>query len=96
LKVTLKNEVAGRVVILAAPFLWDRYRRKVYVVAGIVAGLLVTTQVIKRVRRPNESHQDAVRDRMVEPLPQDQRATPTPTAQAFVDSDQRDAKAASA
>lgn len=87
---TLKHEVAGRVVILAAPFLWDRYRRKVYVVVGVVGGLLVTRQAIKRVRRRKEDHREAVRDRMVEPLPSDQRASPTPTAEAFVDSDRRD------
>lgn len=89
-EVALKNEVAGRVVILAAPFFWDRYRRKVYVVVGVVGGLLVTRQVIKRVRRRKEDHRDGVRDRMIAPLPSDQRASPTPTAEAFVDSDRRD------
>jgi hypothetical protein len=94
--VTLKNEVAGRVVILAAPFLWARYRSKVYVVLGTAGGLLLARQVIKHVRARRDDGREAVRDRMVEPLAGDQRASPTPTPQAFVDSDRRDDRAATA
>jgi hypothetical protein len=87
---TLKNEIAGRVVIMAVPFLWSRYRSKVYVVLGVAGGLLIVRQVIKRVQTGTEVERHTVRDRMVEPLASDQQALPTPTPQAFVDSDQRD------
>jgi hypothetical protein len=92
---TLKNEVAGRVVILAAPFLWNRYRSKVYLVLGTAGGLLLVREAIKRARRTDDGR-EAVRDRMIEPLASDQRASPTPTPQAFVDSDRRDDRAAAA
>jgi hypothetical protein len=93
---TLKNEVAGRVVILAAPFLWDRYRSKVYLVLGTAGGLLLARQLIKRARTRSDDGREAVRDRMVAPLVNEQRASPTPTPRAFVDSDRRDDKAATA
>jgi hypothetical protein len=93
--VTLKNEVAGKLVILAAPYLWRRYRSKAYIALGATASLLIARQVIKHVRTRTADGREAVRDRMVEPLPHDQQASPTPTPQAFVDSDQRDQQAAS-
>jgi hypothetical protein len=88
--VTLKNEVAGRLVLLAAPYLWRRYRTKAYIGLGAGAGLIIVYQAVKRLNRGGEDDRKAIRDRIVEPLPAEQRGAPTPTPEAFVDTDQRD------
>jgi hypothetical protein len=85
---TLKNEIAGRVVILAAPFLWSRYRNRVYVVLGAAGALLIGRQVIKHIRRRKDARLEALHDRKVEPHTSDQRSSTPPSA--FVAADQQD------
>jgi hypothetical protein len=49
-----RTRVAGRVVLLAAPFVWRRYRKKVYAGAALTAVPFAVLQASRRIR----SHRD--------------------------------------
>jgi hypothetical protein len=85
----IRNRVAAEVVVLAAPYFWRRYRKRVYVGVALVAAPFVARKAVDWMR--NGRHDvDTVRDRMVEPLRDRERSGPAPTPAAFVESARRD------
>ena len=78
-------------MIFAAPFVWRRYRRKVYAGAALVALPFAARQASRRIRSGRD-HREAICDRMVSPLPGEQRSGPAPVPEAFVESGERDGR----
>jgi hypothetical protein len=88
-RVRLRNQLAGRVVVLAAPFVWRRYRKKVYIGAAVAVLPLLVLQASRRIRS-HRDEPDAIRDRIVDRLPGEQRSGPAPVPEALVESGRRD------